>query len=583
MKQKQTNPVAVLLKLGSDSRGKYIASVLLAVLGVFFGVIPFLLGARMIIALMEGNRELVYYGKLCLMCLGAYGAKALFANLSTSISHSAAFETMQAIRQKLIAKLGRLPMGRLLDTPSGELKDTIVDRVESLETTLAHIIPEMVANLLIPLCLLVYLFLLDWRLALLTLAVVPLGMMFVSTMGKTYPAKYQESVRINKHMNDTVVEYVNGIEVIKAFHQDGSSYQKYVDAVVDNASFFYHWMKSCQWPMSCYTAICPSTLLTVLPMGCVFYLNGSLSAETFVTVMIVSMSIIGPILTVSNYVDSIAAMSTVVGLVTEILDAPELVRPEHSAPRIGTEIRLKDVHFSYQEGEEVLKGIDLTIPAGSVTAIVGPSGGGKSTITRLIAGFWDVESGEITIGGQNLKNLSQSDLAQTIAYVSQDNYLFDDTIRNNICMGKPGASDEEVEEAATAAGCDGFIRALPQGYDTVAGSGGGHLSGGERQRITIARAMLHNAPIVILDEATAYTDPENEAKIQQAVSALTAGKTLIVIAHRLSTVTDSDQIVVVQDGTIVARGTHPELLEHCKLYQEMWSAHVGAKDGEESC
>ena len=583
MKQKKENPVAVLLKLGSDSKGKYISSVVLAVLGVFFGVIPFLLGAKMIIALMAGNRDLGYYGSLCLLCLGAYGAKALFANLSTSISHSAAFETMQAIRQKLIAKLGRLPMGDLLNTPSGELKDTIVDRVESLETTLAHIIPEMVANLFIPLCLLCYLFILDWRLALLTLAVVPLGMIFVSTMGKTYPAKYQESVRINKHMNDTVVEYVNGIEVIKAFNQDGSSYQKYVDAVVDNASFFYHWMKSCQWPMSCYTAICPSTLLTVLPLGCVFYLSGSLSAETFVTVMIVSMSIIGPILTASNYLDSIAAMSTVVGLVTKILDAPELVRPEQSAPKKGTDIELHDVHFSYQKGEEVLKGLDLSIPAGSVTAIVGPSGSGKSTITKLIAGFWDVGSGEITIGGQDIRNLSQADIADTIAYVSQDNYLFDDTVRSNIRMGNLNASDEEVEAAAKEAGCDDFIRALPQGYDTMVGSGGGHLSGGERQRITIARAMLRNAPVVILDEATAYTDPENEAKIQQAVSSLTAGKTLIVIAHRLSTVADSDNIVVMQEGRIKAQGIHSELLAHCELYQKMWAAHMGAKDGEETC
>ena len=496
MKEKKANPVAVLMKLGSESRGKYVSSVILAILGVIFGVVPFLIGARMIVSLMEGVGDIAYYGKMCLWCVLSYVLKALFANLSTSISHSAAFETMKAIREKLIQKLSRMPMGKLLDTPSGELKDTIVDRVESLETTLAHIIPEMVANLFIPLCLLVYLFVLDWRLALLTLAVVPLGMVFVGSMGKTYPAKFQESVRINKHMNDTVVEYVNGIEVIKAFNQDGSSYRKYEDAVTLNASFFYNWMKSCQWPMSCYTAICPSTLLTVLPLGTVFYVNGTLDASTFVTVMIVSMSIIGPILNASNYLDSVAAMSTVVGLVTDILDAPELVRPEESAEMDGTDISLRDVHFSYAEGKEVLKGIDLEIPSGTVTAIVGPSGSGKSTITKLIAGFWDVASGEITIGGQNLKNLSQKDIADTIAYVSQDNYLFDDTVRNNIRMGRPDATDREVEEAAEAAGCDLFIRSLPHGYDTVAGGGGSHLSGGERQRITIARAMLSESHLL---------------------------------------------------------------------------------------
>ncbi len=580
MKEKRENPVAVLLKLGADSKGKYVLSVIFAILGVFFGVVPYFVGARVIVNLLEGNRNLMQYGTLCLVALGAGVLKALFANISTSVSHGAAYETLRVIRMKLISKLSRMPMGDLLNTPSGELKDTIVDRVESLETTLAHIIPEMVANLLIPLCLLVYLFVLDWRLALVTLVVVPLGMVFMATMGKTYPAKFQESVRINKHMNDTVVEYVNGIEVIKAFNQDASSYKKYEDAVVANASFFYNWMKSCQWPMAAYTGICPSTLLTVLPAGCLFYMSGSLSSETFITIMILSMSIIGPILTASNYVDSLAAMSTVVNLITGILEAPELIRPETSGKREGTDIEMKDVHFGYIAGKEVLKGTSLQIPAGSVTAIVGPSGSGKSTITKLIAGFWDVTGGEITIGGQNLKNLSQGDIADTIAYVSQDNYLFDDTVRNNIRMGRMDATDEEVEKAAKAAGCDEFIRRLPQGYDTRVGSGGGHLSGGERQRVTIARAMLRNAPIVILDEATAYTDPENEAKIQEAVSALVKGKTLIVIAHRLSTVIDSDQILVISDGKVQAAGTHQELLFGCELYEHMWKAHVGAKDGE---
>lgn len=332
--------------------------------------------------------------------------------------------------------------------------------------------------------------------------------------------------------------------------------------------------------MSAYTAICPSTLLTVLPMGCLFYRNGTLTSETFVTIMIVSMSIIGPILAASNFIDSIAAMGTVAGLITEVLDGPELIRPEVSAKMEGTDISLKNVTFRYHEEKEILKGIDLDIPAGTVTAFVGPSGSGKSTIAKLIAGFWDVNGGEITIGKQNIKELSQGNLADTIAYVAQDNYLFDDTVRNNIRMGRSTATDDEVEEAAKAAGCDDFIRRLEHGYDTVVGSAGGHLSGGERQRIAIARAMLRNAPIVILDEATAYTDPENEAVIQEAVSKLTRGKTLIVIAHRLSTIIDSDKIVVIQNGQIQAQGTHRELLETSGLYQQMWQAHIGVKDGD---
>ena len=574
------NPVGVILGLAKDCKGKFILSVVLAILGVVAGVIPYIMGARVIVGLMDGINNMEYYTSLCLISLIAYVCKALFANLSTSISHEATFLTLKSIRMKMIAKLSKMPMGHLLNIPSGELKETIVDRVEGLETTLAHLIPEMIANILIPLCLLVYLFILDWRLALLTLAVFPLGMCFVAVMGKTYPAKFQQSVKINKHMNDTVVEYVNGIEVIKAFNQSDNSYKKYEDAVVENASFFYNWMKSCQWPMSAYTAICPATLLTVLPLGCIFYMNGSLTSETFVTIMIISMSIIGPILSASNYVDSIAAMGTVANLITDVLDGPELIRPEKNTGIKGTDVTLKNVKFHYKEDKEVLKGIDLTIPAGTVTAFVGPSGSGKSTISRLIAGFWDVTSGEITIGEKNIKELSQEEIANTIAYVAQDNYLFDDTVRNNIRMGRMDATDEEVEEAAKLAGCHNFIQNLEKGYDTVVGSGGGHLSGGEKQRVAIARAMLRNAPIVILDEATAYTDPENEAQIQEAVSKLVKGKTLIVIAHRLSTIIDSDNIVLVNDGTIMAQGTHEQLLEESELYKTMWEAHIGVKDGE---
>ena len=580
MNQKKQSPIGILLGLASDFKVDFLKSVIFAVIGVVAGVIPYLVSAKIIVALIGENTDVKYFGILCAIALLAYILKVVFANVSTSISHSATYKTLKSIRLKMISKLSKMPMGTLINTPSGQMKDTIVDRVEGLETTLAHLIPEMIANLLIPICLIVYLFVLDWRMALLTLAVFPIGMCFVSVMGKTYPAKYKESVRINKHMNNTVVEYVNGIEVIKAFNQSSSSYQKYEDAVVENASFFYNWMKSCQWPMSAYTAICPATLITVLPIGCLFYMNGTLSSEIFITIMIISMSIIGPILAASNFVDSIASMGTVVGLITEILDSPELIRPKNSTKLNDTDIALENVTFQYSEEKKVLHGVDLQIPAGTVTALVGPSGSGKSTIAKLIAGFWDVNGGKITIGGKNIKELSQSNIANLIAYVAQDNYLFDDTVRNNIRMGRSTATDKEVEIAAKAAGCDTFIRNLENGYETVVGSAGGHLSGGERQRIAIARAMLRNAPIVILDEATAYTDPENEAVIQNAVSKLVQGKTLIVIAHRLSTVIDSDKIVVVKDGEIHSQGTHEELLLKSELYSQMWNAHIGAKDGE---
>ena len=428
-----------------------------------------------------------------------------------------------------------------------------------------------------------YLFVLDWRMALVSLITLPVGMAFVSIMARTYPAKYEGSVQVSRQMTSEVVEYIGGIEVIKAFNQNAKSYQRYTDAVNADAAYFYNWMKICQWPMSAYTAICPATLLTVLPIGFLFYANGSLSTPDFITVIVLSLGIIGPILAVSNYIGSLAILGTVMNDIGSLLDKPELIRPTEKVELKDSTIELRDVMFSYAaDGKEILHDIDLTIKPGSVTALVGPSGSGKSTIAKLIAGFWDVSGGSILLGGQKLKNIPQRQLAGMIAYVTQDNYLFDETIRENIRMGNPKATDQQVKQMAKAAGCDEFIRELPAGYDTKVGESGGQLSGGERQRIAIARAMMKNAPIIILDEATAYADVENEAIMQEAIAKLITGKTLLVIAHRLSTITDADNIVVVEDGKIAAQGQHSYLLKNCDLYRKMWAANQEAADEKEA-
>ncbi|MBR3187846.1 MAG: ABC transporter ATP-binding protein, partial [Lachnospiraceae bacterium] len=271
---------------------------------------------------------------------------------------------------------------------------------------------------------------------------------------------------------------------------------------------------------------------------------------------------------------------TIFGEVRAILDAPEMVRPETGNVPEKNDLELKNVHFSYHTDAdtEVLHGVSMKIPEGSFVALVGPSGSGKSTIARLIAALWDVTGGSISIGGSDIRDIPQEAYADKVAFVSQDNYLFNMTVRENIRLGRPSATDQEVEEAAKMSGCHDFILSLEKGYDTMVGSSGGHLSGGERQRISIARAMLKAAPVVILDEATAYTDPENEAVIQRSVSKFTEGKTLIVIAHRLSTIVDADRIYVVKDGRIHEQGTHEELLAHHDLYEKMWKAHMEVKD-----
>lgn len=582
MKNKNEQSTASsLLRFAGPYKGRYVLSICLSVLGVASGLVPYYAAAQILIGLIGTERNFSFYIFWGIIAVVGYLAKSTFAILSTSISHTATFLALRDIRKQIVDKFSRMPMGTLLNTPSGQLKDTLVDRVEGLETPLAHLLPEMSANVLVPVFIVIYLFVLDWRMALISLITIPVGMAFMATILKTYPQQYEGSVKINHQMNNAVVEYVNGIEVIKAFNQSAASYGKYSNAVRDNADYFYKWMKSCQWAMSSYNAICPAVLITVLPAGVLFYAAGSITAANLITIIILSLGIVGPLIAASNFADSLGMVGTVVNEIAVLLDGPELVRPTQPVTLNSQEIQLNDVSFSYNDdGDNAIQHINLAIKPGTVTALVGPSGSGKSTITKLIAGFWDVGSGSITLGGKDLRTIPQKQLADQIAYVSQDNYLFDDTIRENIRMGRLSASDTEVEEAAKAAGCDAFIRSLENGYDTNVGGAGGHLSGGERQRIAIARAMLKNAPIVILDEATAYIDPENEAVVQEAVSKLVAGKTLIIIAHRLSTITDSDQIVVMKDGVISNIGTHDELLKTSELYREMWQAHIGAKDGE---
>lgn len=570
MKNKNEQSTASsLLRFAGPYKGRYVLSICLSVLGVASGLVPYYAAAQILIGLIGTERNFSFYIFWGIIAVVGYLAKSTFAILSTSISHTATFLALRDIRKQIVDKFSRMPMGTLLNTPSGQLKDTLVDRVEGLETPLAHLLPEMSANVLVPVFIVIYLFVLDWRMALISLITIPVGMAFMATILKTYPQQYEGSVKINQQMNNAVVEYVNGIEVIKAFNQSAASYGKYSDAVRDNADYFYKWMKSCQWAMSSYNAICPAVLITVLPAGVLFYAAGSITAANLITIIILSLGIVGPLIAASNFADSLGMVGTVVNEIAVLLDGPELVRPTQPVTLNSQEIQLNDVSFSYNDdGDNVIQHINLAIKPGTVTALVGPSGSGKSTITKLIAGFWDVGCGSITLGGKDLRTIPQKQLADQIAYVSQDNYLFDDTIRENIRMGRLSASDTEVEEAAKAAGCDAFIRSLENGYDTNVGGAGGHLSGGERQRIAIARAMLKNAPIVIFDEATANVDPENEDRLQTAIEELTKDKTIIMIAHRLKTVHNANQILVVSGGHIVQQGKHDDLIKQKGIYAD---------------
>ena len=570
----------MIMQYAGSYKSKYVCSVILAVISVVCGMVPYFAVAKMVTAMIgHEDKDLSFFAVWCIVAAAGYIAKGIFNGISTSVSHTATYLTMKEIRQKLIAKLTRMPMGTIFESPSGYYKDVIVDRVEGIEVPLAHLLPEMTANVLAPVLMLIYLFTLDWRLALISLITIPVGMAVMSTTMKSYGENYGKSVEIGGRMTNAIVEYMGGIEVIKAFSQSKSSYEKYESAVNENAAFFYGWMKSAQWAMSAYNAITPSVLLTVLPFGFLFYSSGSLTAGAFVTVIILSLGLLEPLIAAMNCTDNIARVGTVMGQINDVLNSEEINRTDKITNIAGNAIEFNNVTFSYDNEKEALKNISLMIPEGKVTALVGHSGSGKSTVAKLIAGFWDVTDGELLIGGRNVRDISLESQAERIAYVEQNNFLFDETVMENIRKGKAGATDEEVIVAAKAAGCDEFIRGLDKGYQTIVGSAGGHLSGGERQRIAIARAMLKDAPIVILDEATAYIDPENEAVIQSAIARLVQGKTVIVIAHGLSTITDADNIIVMNDGTVAAHGTHNELLDSSELYRSMWQAHTGSKGG----
>ena len=553
---------------------------LLAILGSACGVVPYLAVTQIIIRILGKNYDLVPIGLLALLALLGYLGGTWLNTASTMLSHRSAFMILKNIRTELTAKLSRVPMGTILDTPSGNFKTLLVDTVEKLELPLAHMIPELTANILIPVLMLLYLFVLDWRIALISLITIPIGLFCYMGMMKDYEKRYCRVLTAGKNMDAAIVEYVGGIEVIKAFNQSSSSYGKYADAVKENEAAKATWFKQTNGFYVAGISIMPSCLLGVLPLGAWLFQSGSLTAPVFIACIILALGLVKPLIQALQYTDSLAMVDSTVQEIAGMLEEKEIKRPLEPVPLENSNISFREVSFSYGD-TEVLHQISFDAAPCGMTAIVGPSGSGKSTVARLIASFWEADSGEVQIGGVDVRRLPLKQVMDLVSYVSQDNFLFHLSVKENIRIGRPGASDEEVIVAAKQASCHDFITALPQGYDTLAGEGGSSLSGGERQRIAIARAILKNSPVVILDEATAFTDPENEAVIQASINELVQGKTLIVIAHRLSTITAADKILVMDNGRIEAEGTHDALLRDCLLYRELWEAHISAKDTKE--
>lgn len=575
MRQKST--LGRIIEFASECRGKMTVSVILGIVGVICGMFPYYSIIRIVSALYDKTADAEMVLKYIGFAFTGEALKYLLSTKSMMLAHDSAYTILETIRKQLSEKMMRVPLGAVSDTSSGKIKSMIVDTVEKLEKPLAHMLPEITANMVTPLLIIIYLFVLDWRMALASLISFAVGMIAMMGQMKDYETHSKTYMDACADMDSTLVEYVNGIQVIKAFHQSARSFQRFTDVVRHYHDTTLSWWKSTTFFSALGGTIIPSTLIGTLPVGSYLYMTGALSLGNFIGCIVLAMGIAGPVMQATSYVDQFAIVDASVKQISEFLEQDELHRTVDRATLDGEGFEMNGVSFAYGE-KEVLHKVNFCSARKGMTAIVGPSGGGKSTIAKLLAGFYDPAEGEILYRGTNLKNIPFSQLMEEVSFVSQDNYLFDMSIMENIRIGRKEATDEEVVEVAKLSGCHDFIMKLENGYDTKAGDVGKFLSGGERQRITIARAMMKPAKVIILDEATAYVDPENEQVIQQAIGELVKDKMLIVIAHRLSTIVNAKKIVVVRDGNIEAEGTQQELLDNCPLYRNMWQQHVAGKD-----
>ncbi|NFI06195.1 ABC transporter ATP-binding protein [Clostridium botulinum] len=584
---KEKNWLITVLSFAKECKMKMIISVLCAIISVIGGLLPYVGVYQIIILFFNGRQTVKRILFWSVICLAGYVVKLVFYAISTTLAHFSAYTILENMRLKIAHRLMKAPLGTVLNQPIGKIKNIIVDRVETIELPLAHMIPEGISNLLLPIGVFIYIIMIDWRMALASMITIPIAIIAYGFMMKTFSKQYKNYMESSNYVNSVIVEYVEGIEVIKAFNRSSSSYEKFEKAVEDFKVYTLNWFKSTWKLMNFGGAVLPSTLLGTMPIGMYLYINGSLTPADLTMCLILSLRIVAPLTSFTVFINDAKAIEFAVKDAYEFLSLKELENPLEPVNICRYDIELKDVFFSYntyeddnlnRENNYVLNNINLKLPEGKFTALVGPSGGGKSTVARLITRFWDVSKGKIKIGGTNIKKFPLSQLADTVSFVTQDNFLFNYSIMENIRLGNPGASDEEVINAAKKACCHEFIKNLDNGYDTNAGEAGGKLSGGEKQRIAIARAILKNAPIIIMDEATASVDPENEHAIQKAISALVHGKTIIIIAHRLATIENEDQILVVDGGCVVQRGAHKELINQKGVYKRFLDIRKTAEE-----
>ena len=561
-------------------KSKVFASVLIAIIGVGFGVIPYFSVASIINNLVDNNTDIYNYLPYIFAILVGFLGSVLFHEVSTIISHNLAYRIIEDKRKLLADKLSRLSMGDVEKKSSGQWSQFMVETLDKMEKPIAHVIPEVIANIIIPIVLIVIIFVLDWRIGIANLLTIPLGLLFSMLMMRGYEAKSKRYQEASKAMNTTMVEYVNGIKVIKAFNKSASSFGKFKETVNENKKAMLDWYLSVCFSMTATMETIPATMIFVLPASIYFFMNGSIEIGTLVICVLLSYASYKPLIKAMSHLETITNIKTILEEINKVMNLPDLKRGERTQNIYSYDVEFRNVTFAYDESKNVLNGISFKANENELTAIVGGSGGGKSTIAKLLAGFWNVNSGEILIGKNDLNDMPLKQNMELVTYVSQENFLFNKTILENLKIAKEDASMSEIQKACEKASCHDFIMSLPNGYETIVGESGANLSGGEKQRIAIARSFLKNSPIVLLDEATAYSDPDNESIIQESINNLIENKTVIMIAHRLSTIVNANKIIVVDNGSIIEQGSHKELLELNGKYKEMWDIYTESKEIE---
>jgi len=563
-----------------EHKGKVFTSALIAIIGVGLDVVPYFSVANIINNIVEGKVEIGAYIPYILAVLVGLLGSVLFHELSTIISHNLAYRVIEGKRKKLVDKLSKISMGEIEKRSSGQWSQFMVETLDKMEQPIAHVIPEVIANLLIPIVLVVIIFIMDWRIGVANLLTIPLGLLFFMMMMRGYEEKSKRYQEASKAMNTTMVEYVNGIKVIKAFNKSASSFGKFKETVNENKKAMLDWYLSVCFSMTGAMETIPATMIFVLPTSLYLFMQGSVEMSLLIMCILLSYASYKPLIKAMSHLETMANIKIVMKEINKVMEIPDLERGKQLKHIKSYDVEFQNVSFAYDESKNVLNNISFKANEKELTAIVGDSGGGKSTIAKLIAGFWNIDKGKIFIGDVDLNDMPLKQNMELITYVSQENFLFNKTILENLRVAKEDASMDEIKEACVKASCHDFIMNLPNGYETVVGEGGSSLSGGERQRIVIARSFLKNSPIVLLDEATAYSDPDNEAIIQESIDALIKDKTVIMIAHRLSTIVKANKIIVVDNGNIVEEGSHEKLLELNGSYREMWDVYTEAKEIE---